>query len=77
MPHPSYSPNLTPYDFCLFPKLKDKLRGRKFTTDSDVITEVHGSLKQIPQKVFPACFEKYVEKCDRFISPEGKYFEKD
>ncbi len=25
--HPPYSPDLAPCDFCLFPKLKEKLRG--------------------------------------------------
>ena len=27
VPHPPYSPDLAPCDFCLFPKLKEKLRG--------------------------------------------------
>ena len=27
VPHPPYSPDLAPYDFWLFPKLKEKLRG--------------------------------------------------
>jgi hypothetical protein len=28
VPHPPYSPDLAPYDFALFPKLKMKLQGR-------------------------------------------------
>ena len=32
VPHPPYSPNLAPSDF-LFPKLKMKLKGRRFQTE--------------------------------------------
>jgi hypothetical protein len=43
LPHPPYSPNLAPCDFCLFPKLKSKLKGNKFGTVTDelsIITEM-------------------------------------
>jgi hypothetical protein len=33
--HPSYSPDLAPYDFWLFPKLKTALKGNRF---SDIVT---------------------------------------
>jgi hypothetical protein len=36
VPHPPYSPDLAPCDFALFPKLKMKLKGRRFETDSDI-----------------------------------------
>jgi histone-lysine N-methyltransferase SETMAR len=29
-PHPPYSPDLSPCDFILFPKMKTKLKGRRF-----------------------------------------------
>ena len=32
LPHPLYSSDLAPYDFCLFPKLKLKLMGHHFGT---------------------------------------------
>jgi hypothetical protein len=34
VPHPSYSPDLAPCDFALFPKLKMKLKGRFETVTS-------------------------------------------
>jgi histone-lysine N-methyltransferase SETMAR len=34
VPHPSYLPDLAPCDFALFPKLKIKLKGRRFETVS-------------------------------------------
>jgi hypothetical protein len=33
--HPSYSPDLAPCDFWLFPKLKTALKGHRF---SDIVT---------------------------------------
>ena len=32
LPHPTYLPDLAPYDFFLFPKLKKPLKGRRFET---------------------------------------------
>ena len=30
VPHPPYSPDLAPCDFWMFPRLREKLRGRRF-----------------------------------------------
>jgi len=35
VPHTPYSPDLAPSDFWLFPTLKDTLRGRTFSCNSD------------------------------------------
>jgi histone-lysine N-methyltransferase SETMAR len=37
LPHPPYSPDLSPSDFHLFGARKDAIRGTKFETDDDVI----------------------------------------
>ena len=37
LPHLPYSPDLTPSDFYLFPKLKTNLRGRNFGSNEGVI----------------------------------------
>jgi histone-lysine N-methyltransferase SETMAR len=36
LPHPPYSPDLAPCDFCLFPKLKLKLKGHHFGTMENI-----------------------------------------
>ncbi|GFR64926.1 guanylate cyclase [Elysia marginata] len=36
LPYPSYSPDLAPSDFYLFPKLKEHLRGNHYKRDEDV-----------------------------------------
>jgi hypothetical protein len=39
IPHPPYSPDLAPCDFFLFPKLKLKLKGRRFDTIDEIQDE--------------------------------------
>jgi histone-lysine N-methyltransferase SETMAR len=52
IPHPPYSPDLTPYDFALFPKLKMKLKGRRFETVSDIQRESQAALDSIKENDF-------------------------
>ena len=35
--HPSYSPDLAPSDYHLFPGLKEQLKGRNFSSGAEVI----------------------------------------
>ncbi|GFS05480.1 transposase [Elysia marginata] len=46
LPHPSYSPDLAPSDFYLFPKLKEHLRGNHFASDEDVEAAVRHWFRQ-------------------------------
>jgi hypothetical protein len=46
-PHPPYSPGFAPCDFALFPKLKTKLKGRRFETVSDIQGESQPALDSI------------------------------
>jgi [histone H3]-lysine36 N-dimethyltransferase SETMAR len=36
LPHPPYSPDLSPCDFFLFPKMKNSIRGRHFTSTDEI-----------------------------------------
>ena len=38
--HPPYSPDLIPSDFHLFPKLKEHLKGQRFSCDEDANSAV-------------------------------------
>jgi len=43
IPHTPYSPDLAPCDFFLFPKMKLKLKGRRF----DTIEEIHAESQTV------------------------------
>jgi transposase len=53
--HPSYSPDLTPGDFYLFPRLKLALNGRSFCDATDVIKNATEELKRLLQNDFQGC----------------------
>ena len=50
--HPAYSPDLTPSDFLLFPKIKEILKGRHFDDIDDIRSNTTAALEAIPQKQF-------------------------
>ncbi|PNF14868.1 hypothetical protein B7P43_G05157 [Cryptotermes secundus] len=61
VPHLPYSPDLAPCNFFLFPKMKIKLKGRRFLTKKD----------------FQDAFEKWQKRWDRCMHSQGDYFEGD
>ena len=48
--HPPYSPDLSPCDFFLFPRLKKMLSGNKYTSRSSLSSAIYHCLQQIPKK---------------------------
>ena len=55
--HPTYSMDLAPNDFFLFPKIKEILKGRHFDDIDDIKSNTAAALKAIPQNQFQNYFE--------------------
>jgi histone-lysine N-methyltransferase SETMAR len=68
---PPYSPDLSPSNFFLFPKLKITLKGRRVQTVGDIITNAMNDLKAIPQTSFEQCFQKWRMWWERCIAVQG------
>ena len=51
--HPPYSPDPSPCDFFLFPRLKKTLSGNKYMSRSSLGSAIYQSLQQIPRFI---CF---------------------
>ncbi|GBP70930.1 Mariner Mos1 transposase [Eumeta japonica] len=47
--YPLYSPDLTPKDFYLFPSVKNKLRGQRFSTCEEAVDAFKMHVLEIPQ----------------------------
>ena len=77
MPHPPYSPDLAPSDFFLFPKLKMKLKGRRFQTLEEIQAESQAVLKALRENDFQECFKNWQHRRDGSQASEGEYFEGD
>jgi transposase len=59
IPYPPYSSDLVPCDFALFPKLKMKLKGRRFETACDIQRESQAVPDSIKENDFHGAFEAW------------------
>ena len=50
--HASYSPDLARSDYRLFPKLKEHLQGKKFSSDNEVMLSVNQWFAEVGQPFF-------------------------
>jgi histone-lysine N-methyltransferase SETMAR len=62
VPHPPYSPDLTPADFFLFPKLKTTLKGRRFQTIAEIQENAIRELRAITQSAFQEAFQQWKKR---------------
>jgi [histone H3]-lysine36 N-dimethyltransferase SETMAR len=74
--HPPYSPDLAPSDFRLFPKLKEHLRGKRFSSDNDVICAVNQWFAAVEQSLFQEALEMLEHRWEKCINLNGDYVEK-
>ena len=77
VPQPPYSPDLAPCDFWLFPKLKEKLRGRCYETIEEMKEAVTKVIDTLTQEDFHGAFQKLLERYNKRIAVRGDYFEGD
>ena len=74
--HPPYSPDLTSYDFRLFPKLKKKLRGFRYETIEEMKEAVMKVIDTLTQEDFHGAFQKLLERYNKCFAAGGDYFER-
>lgn len=73
MPHPSYSPDLSPADFWLFSYLKRQLGTYP---DAEALRQaVVKALYDIPLSEFRQTFNKWIERMELCVANQGNYFE--
>ena len=73
VPQPSYSPDLAPCDFWLFPKL----RGCHYETIEEMKEAVTKVIDTLTQEDFHGAFEKLLEWYNKCIAARGDYLERD
>ena len=73
--HPLYSPDLSPCDFFLFPRIKKMLSGNKYTSRSSLGSTIYQCLQQIPKEDYLSAFPDWVERLQKCVSVKGEYFE--
>ena len=66
--HPHYSPDLSPCDFFLFPRLKKMLSGNKYTSRSSLGSAIYQCLQQIPKEDYLSAFRDWVKGLQKCVS---------
>ena len=74
LPHPPYSPDLAPCNFCLFPKLKSKLKGH-FGTMENIQKIVTDELNTFTKNDFQYCYDHWKKRWNHCVTSQGSYFE--
>ena len=73
VPQPLYSPDLSPCDFWLFPKL----RGCRYETIEEMKEAVVKVIDMLTQEDFHGALQKLLEWYNKCIAAGGDYFEGD
>ena len=74
--HSPYSPDLSPCDFFLFPRLKKMLSGNKYTSRSSLGSAIYQCLQQIPKEDYLSAFRDWIKRLQKCVSVKGEYFER-
>ena len=73
LPYPPYSPDLAPWDFYLFSKLKLKLKGHNFRTMENITDELHA----LTENDFRYCYDQWKKRWNHCVTSRGSHFEGD
>ena len=73
VPHPPYSLDVAPCDFCLFPKL----RGCRYERIEEMRGAVTKVIDTLTQEDVHGAFQKLLERYNKCIAAGGDYFDWD
>ncbi len=73
--HPAYSPDLAPCDFCIFPNLKDELRGHAFRNIDELKDEARRVLMNWPKDIYRRAIFDMPKRWAKCVAAGGGYFE--
>jgi hypothetical protein len=74
-PHPTYSPDLTPSDFCLFGYVKQLLSGCRFADQNSLLQAVIDILVGIEKVTLESVFRNWMERLCQCSATGGEYVE--
>ena len=73
--HPPYSPDLSPCNFFLFPRMKKMLAGRRYKSRSALGSALYQCLLGIPKTDYAAELRSWIEQFELCVKVKGDYFE--
>jgi len=75
LPHAPYSPDKSPPDFDLFPKLKEPMRGHRFSSLEEVSAAVTRAIRGLNKSGTLNRIENLPKRWDAVIEKQGDYIE--
>jgi histone-lysine N-methyltransferase SETMAR len=75
LPHPPYSPDMSPIDFDLSPKLKKPLRGKRFRSSEEVSNEATRVIRRINNEGVLTGIQDLPKRWTAVIKHNGDYIE--
>ena len=73
LPHPPYSPDISPNDFFLYGYIKNKLRGNRFASRKELIDAVIEIIENIDESTWISVFDEWIERIEKVIECNGEY----
>lgn len=71
--HPEYSPDLAPCDFGLFPYMKVKMSGQKYSSHDQLIATFEEECSLIPKEKWEDWFDDWFLRMKKCIACNGEY----
>ena len=76
LPHPPYSPDLSPCDFHPFPQIKRQLKGRRFKDIGELKQAFKDAIVEKPTDFFEGAFQTWRHRAEKCVINNGDYVEK-
>ena len=74
LPHPPYSPDLTPSDYYLFSPLKSAIRGKVYSSVEEIHNDIEAWIASKPIQFFTDGINKLARRWQKRIDHDGDYF---
>ncbi len=76
VPHPGYSPDLSPADYWFFNRVKSCLRGIRFRDADELQTALNNVIFMVDPEEYQAAIDRYLPCLRKCIEANGEYFER-
>lgn len=73
--HPPYSPDLSPCDYFLFPKVKEIIRGRRFNDEESINAAFAAALRDVTASGIQPGIERLPHRWQKCVDLDGSYVE--
>lgn len=73
LPHPIYSPDLSPNDFWLYSYIKNKLKGRIHNSPEELLDSIREIVENIDKLTWKSVMDLWITRLELVIRSDGDY----